>query len=107
MPSSSSARITRTAISPRLATRTLENTAARISASGLPQVSGSGVVWRPRKPRSWGRGAKSLGGDAQSERVPAGRLIWGRRAGRSPVDHAGADGVVRGLVDEDERAGRP
>src|SRR5215211_1347444 len=34
MPSSSSARITRTAISPRLATRTLENTAARISAGG-------------------------------------------------------------------------
>src|SRR5215217_4353375 len=34
MPSSSSARSTRTAISPRLATRTLENTAARISAGG-------------------------------------------------------------------------
>src|SRR4029453_2979951 len=34
MPSSSSARMTRMAISPRLATRTLENTAARISAGG-------------------------------------------------------------------------
>src|SRR5215208_8324327 len=34
IPSSSSARITRTAISPRLATRTFVNTAARISAGG-------------------------------------------------------------------------
>jgi hypothetical protein len=33
-------------------------------------------------PRSWGRGADNLGGDAQSERESAGRLIWGRRAGR-------------------------
>src|SRR5687768_2961759 len=41
MPSSSSARITRTAISPRLATRTLENTAARIS---VPARAGSGHV---------------------------------------------------------------
>src|SRR5687768_7016713 len=39
MPSSSSARITRTAISPRLATRTLVNTAARISVRTLSHVA--------------------------------------------------------------------
>src|SRR4051794_25237370 len=74
MPSSSSARITRTAISPRLATRTLVNTAR----------DGIRKVWRKfpeRRPfplacPAWGRGAQALGAGAPSpsENWPAGYM---------------------------------
>src|SRR3954451_11898708 len=82
------------------------------------QVFGPPGVGAPVAPL-FGVAGRSLSGDAQSERESVGRLIWGRRAGRLPVlldsgadrtlvlsHHAGADGVVRRFVDQDEGAGR-
>src|SRR5207249_3989946 len=97
MPSSSSARSTRTAISPRLATSTLLNMGRGMVAE--PQRSGA----RPCHALEWAAWRRL-------RRVLPPRPARGRRdrlaklAARAD-DHPRAHRVVARLVDEDERAG--
>src|SRR5215218_8068216 len=78
MPSSSSARITRTAISPRLATRTLENIAAR---DGIPARR------QPARMLRLALAAALLAGPARAAQDPFTGVEQDRfAAGDSPAD---------------------
>src|SRR5215216_5628486 len=79
MPSSSSARITRTAISPRLATRTLENIAAR---DGIPARRQPARMLRLALAAALLAGP-ARGGPGSVHRRRAGPLRRGRLARRS------------------------